>query len=75
MTFSAGSQLVHGLSKQIVTKSDIDLLLTCLRQRNTLPTEQVSVMRARHSEELVHVLRQGIPGVYDREPYDRGLSK
>ena len=74
-TFSAGSQLVHGLSKKIVTRSDIDLLLTCLRQRNNLPTDQVLVIRAWHGEELLHVLIQGIPGVYDREPYDRGLGK
>ena len=58
-----------------MTKSDIDLLLTCLRQMNTLPTDQVSMIKARHGEELVHVLRQGIPSVYDREPYDRGIGK
>ena len=58
-----------------MTRSDIDLLLTCLRQRNNLPTDQDSVIRAWHGEELLHVLIQGIPGVYDREPYDRGLGK
>jgi len=58
-----------------VTSSGINLLLTCLHQRNSLPTDQVLVTRPRHGEESVHILRQGIPGVYEREPYDRGIRE